>query len=70
MKVLALLCLIPLCLSLSSCALANKLIQAPVRLLQAGVRTVSDVGDPTPPATAEATRAHGVALKNTEAGLR
>jgi len=70
MKVLALLCLIPLCPSLSSCALANKLIQAPVRLLQAGVRTVSDVGDPTPPATAEATRVHGVALKNTEAGLR
>ncbi|HAT20162.1 MAG: hypothetical protein VCA40_01340 [Roseibacillus sp.] len=70
MKHLAKITLILGACTLSSCALANKLIQAPVRLLQAGVRTVSDVGDPTPPATAEATRVHGVALKNTEAGLK
>ena len=65
MKALALLCLAPLCLSLSSCALANKLIQAPVRLIQAGVRTVSDVDETMTPATADAVRTHGLALKIT-----
>jgi hypothetical protein len=64
MKHLTVLLLFPLALALSSCTLANKLIQAPVRLLQAGVRTVTDVDDPTPPATAEASRTHGIALKN------
>jgi len=64
MKHLTALLLCPLALALSSCTLANKLIQAPVRLLQAGIRTISDVDDPTPPATAEASRTHGMALKN------
>ena len=64
MKPLTVLLLFPLALALSSYTLASKLIQAPIRLLQAGVRTVTDVDDPTPPATAEASRTHGIALKN------
>jgi|TARA_B110000196_G_C20887205_1_gene539530 hypothetical protein len=70
MKHLPALLLCPLALTLSSCTLANKLIQAPVRLLQAGVRTISDVDDPTPPATAEASRTHGIALKNSSEHAR
>ncbi len=66
MKRLTLLALAPLTLGLSSCGLANKLIQAPVRLIQAGVRTVADADDPSPPASAEANRTQGIALKATE----
>ena len=66
MKHLALLALVPLVASVSSCALAGKIIQTPVRLLQAGVRTVTDVDDTTPPATREATQIQGVALQVTE----
>ena len=65
MKALALLCLAPLCLSFSSCTLAGRIIQTPVRLIQAGVRTVSDVDEPMTPATADAVRSHGLALKAT-----
>ena len=65
MKALVLLCLAPLCLSLSSCTLAGKIIQTPVRLIQAGVRTVSDVDETSTPATADAVRSHGLALKTT-----
>ena len=53
--------------SLSSCTLAGRLIQAPVRLMQAGVRTVTDVNEQVPPATAESLRSHGLALKHSEA---
>ena len=53
--------------SLSSCTHAGRLIQAPVRLMQAGVRTVTDVDEQVPPATAESTRSHGLALKHSEA---
>ena len=49
--------------SLSSCTLAGRVIQAPVRLIQAGVRTVTDVDEQVPPATAESARIHGLALK-------
>jgi hypothetical protein len=63
MKLLAPLTLLPLVATLSSCALAGKLIQTPVRLLQAGVRTVTDSRDSTPPATREASELHGMALK-------
>ncbi|MFP6882359.1 MAG: hypothetical protein VCA34_15495 [Roseibacillus sp.] len=66
MKHLASLALIPIALSLSSCTLVSKLIQAPVRIIQAGVRTVTDADDTTPPATAEAKRTHGIALKASE----
>lgn len=58
--------LLPLCALFGSCALAGKVIQTPVRLLQAGVRTVTDAGDTTSPATREATQFHGVALETTE----
>ena len=70
MKHLASLALIPIALSLSSCTLASKLIQAPVRIIQAGVRTVTDADDTTPPATAEAKRTHGIALKASEPVLK
>ena len=63
MKHLVLLALLPATLCLSSCGLAGKLIQTPVRLIQAGVRTVSDADDTTPPATAEANRTQGLATK-------
>ena len=70
MKHLASLALIPFALSLSSCVLASRLIQAPVRLIQAGVRTVTDADDTTPPATAEAMRTHGIAPKASESVLK
>ncbi|MFP6865517.1 MAG: hypothetical protein VCA35_06205 [Roseibacillus sp.] len=70
MKHLASLALIPIALSLSSCTLASKLIQAPVRIIQAGVRTVTDADDTTPPATAEAKRTHGIALKASDPVLK
>lgn len=63
MRFLNYLALLSLTLGLSSCGLANKVIQTPIRLLQAGARTVSDVDDPTPPATAEASRTQGIAIK-------
>jgi len=66
MNHLAPLFLLPLVLTLSSCNLAGKLIQAPVRLIQAGARTVSDAQSATPPATAEAHRQHGIALQASE----
>ena len=66
MKRLAPIALLGLCASLCSCTLASKVIQTPVRLLQAGVRTVTDVQDTTPPATREATEVHGMAIKHTE----
>lgn len=53
--------------SLSSCTLAGRLIQAPVRLIQAGVRTVTDVDEQVPPATTESYRIHGLALKHSGA---
>ncbi len=70
MKHLASLALIPIALSLSSCALVSKLIQTPVRIIQAGVRTVTDADETTPPATAEAMRTHGIALKASESLLK
>ena len=54
MKHLAILCLLGLSLGLTSCALPAKLIQTPVRLLQAGVRTVTDVDEPSATPTTEA----------------
>ena len=63
MKHLALLALLPLSGALTSCALPAKIIQTPVRLLQAGVRTVTDVDDTTTPATRDMTEVHGVAVK-------
>ncbi len=63
MKRLTLLAFAPLCLSVSSCGLAGRVIQTPIRLIQAGARTVSDVDETTTPATAESTRSHGLALK-------
>ena len=70
MKHLASLALIPIAFSLSSCTLASKLIQTPVRIIQAGVRTVTDADETTPPATAEAMRTHGIALKASESLLK
>jgi hypothetical protein len=67
MKHLAPLALIPLAATLSSCAVASKVIQTPVRLLQAGARTVTEADDLTPPATREATGLQGLALKVSEA---
>lgn len=52
--------------SLCSCGLAGRLLEAPVRLMEAGVRTVSDVNDTTTPATREASATIGVALEVTE----
>ena len=66
MKHLTTLAVLILPLGLSSCALPGKLIQAPVRLIQAGVRTVTDVDDTTSPATAEAQRTTGLATKVSE----
>ena len=63
MKALALPAITALCLSVPSCGLPGKVLQTPVRLIQAGVRTVSDVDEPTGPATAESTRTNGLALK-------
>ena len=50
--------------SLCSCTLAGRLIQAPVRLMQAGVRTVTDVDQQGPPATTESSRINGLALRH------
>lgn len=52
--------------SLCSCGLAGRLIEAPVRLMEAGVRTVSDANETTTPATHDANATTGVALKYTE----
>ena len=49
--------------SLSSCTLAGRVIQTPIRLFQAGVRTVTDVDETQPAASADAARSHGIALK-------
>lgn len=66
MRRLAPFALLPLAAVLPSCGLANKLIQPPVRLIQAAGRTVTaDLGDPTPPATTEASRVQGIALRIT-----
>ncbi len=62
--------LILLTATLCSCGLAGRLLQTPVRLIQAGSRTVTgDARDPSPPATAEAARIHGIALKNARYSL-
>ena len=66
MKYILLFALLLPVVSLSSCTLAGRLIQAPVRLMQAGVRTVTDVDEQVSPATAESNRIHGIALKHSE----
>ena len=67
MKHLLPLALILAASSLCSCTLAGRLIQTPVRLIQAGVRTVTDVDEAEPPATAESARLHGLALRHVTA---
>lgn len=64
MKNLILLALLLTVPSLCSCTLAGRLIQAPVRLIQAGVRTVTDVGEKEAPATADSLHLHGIALSH------
>ena len=66
MKHLAPVTLLALCGLLTSCALPAKIIQTPVRLIQAGVRTVTDVDETTTPATRDTTEVHGIALKVVE----
>lgn len=51
---------------LASCGLANKVIQPPLRLMQAGVRTVTEVDDTTTPATRDSQQLHGLAVKVSE----
>ena len=64
MNRLALLSFAPLCICVCSCGLAGKVIQAPVRLIEAGVRTVSDAKETATPAVADAARTRGLAIQS------
>ena len=63
MKRLAILTLASCCLSLASCGIIDGVMQPAKRLIQSGVRTLSDAGEPGPPATLEASRPFSIATK-------
>ena len=62
MKRFAPLLLLTLPCLLTSCGLANSLLQGPYRLLQSAGRTITDASDTTPPATASQAKTIEIAL--------